>query len=149
MDLCLSATGVIDLYIISLTRVPWLITCLSRWREVSESTLATLCTFLVELYQDTQVKLDSTENLGTVLQFLAHIGKMIRECPPVDIMSLLPPLADGLATWIGDEYEYVPVQEYNAIVSFHKCSLPWMPYSCVGRSSLYIATLCKRLDIYP
>ncbi len=108
---------------VSLTRVSWFIVrLLSRWQAASEfapTLLATVADFLVELYPDSDddEKLDTTENLDTALPVIQHIWKIIQECPPAHFLSLLSPLADGLAVWIGDEHEYVPVQVYNNIVS--------------------------------
>ncbi|RPD77699.1 hypothetical protein L226DRAFT_544207 [Lentinus tigrinus ALCF2SS1-7] len=104
----------------SLIRVPWLIIrLLSRWREAGDFTstlLGTVAACFTQVYPENQEQLDSTENLGPVLQIVAQIWDIIRNCPPASIMSILAPLADGLAVWIGDEHEYVPVQEYNKII---------------------------------
>ncbi|TFK93094.1 hypothetical protein K466DRAFT_538625 [Polyporus arcularius HHB13444] len=106
----------------SLTRVSWFIVrLLSRWQAASEfapTLLASVADFLVELYPDSDYdeKLDTTENLDTALPVIQHIWKIIQECPSTHILSLLSPLADGLAVWIGDEHEYVPVQVYNNII---------------------------------
>ncbi|KAI0720594.1 hypothetical protein C8T65DRAFT_735920 [Cerioporus squamosus] len=104
----------------SLGRVSWLITrLLSRWQAANEFTsilLGTVANVLVELYPDSEEKAQTTENLVPAMPVIEHIWKIIQDCPPASFMSFLSPLANGLSVWVGDEHEYVSVQDYNGII---------------------------------
>lgn len=116
---------------LTFTRETWLIIrLLSRWRVASESAstlLEQIGALLVEWYPDTNKVFDRKKNVDTVLQVMVHIRTLVTECPPARILSLLSPLADGLAVWVGDEKQRVPVQKYNDIVSLFKSLYPSIP----------------------
>ncbi|PIL22657.1 hypothetical protein GSI_15349 [Ganoderma sinense ZZ0214-1] len=56
------------------------------------------------------------ENMPLAIQALAHIRRVVQDCPVNAILPVLSSLADGLSAWIGDENEVLLVEDHNAIV---------------------------------
>ncbi|KAL7279856.1 hypothetical protein ACG7TL_006263 [Trametes sanguinea] len=75
---------------------------------------------------------DLPEHVTLALQILAHVRRVLNECPSSALVSMLVTLSTGLVVWVGDECELLLNSEYNDVV---------IPIYCDALHSLRAVTM--------